>query len=85
MSYIYYGNCLLYFMVICINLCSHSENGHSEQGPLVDEFVKWCDEAFLQLNATKAKDMVIDFRRQSLHPPSQTFNKGTGIEFINKI
>ena len=40
----------------------------------------WCDEAFLQLNATKTK--VIDFRRRSSHPLSQTFIKGVGIEFV---
>ena len=35
----------------------------SEHGPVVDEFVKWCDDAFPQLNTTKTKDKFIDFRR----------------------
>ena len=55
----------------------------SEHGPVVDEFVQWCDEAFLQLNSTKTKDMVIDFRKVFL-PPSKTFIKGTEIEFVEQ-
>lgn len=35
------------------------ENDHG----LVDDFVQWCDNAFLQINVLKTKDMHIDFRR----------------------
>lgn len=34
-------------------------------------FVQWCDEDYLQLNATQSKDMLVDFSSRS----SQTFNK----------
>ena len=54
-----------------------------EHGPVGDERVKWCDEAFLQLNATKTEDHATGFRRNASHPPSQNFIKGTGIEFVN--
>ena len=56
-------------------------NVESEHGPVLDMFVKWCDEAFQILNATETKDMFMDYRKSSL-PPTQTFIKGAGIEFV---
>jgi len=34
-------------------------------GPALTDFVNWCDEAYLELNVSKTKDLPIDFRRSS--------------------
>ena len=49
-----------------LSLLSNDEIGH---GPVLNYFVAWCDRSYLCLNATKTKDMCIDFRK---HPPSQS-------------
>ena len=36
---------------------------------MLNDFVAWCDRSYLCLNATKTKDMCIDFRK---YPPSQS-------------
>lgn len=42
-----------------------NESGH---GSIIEKFVIWCDESYLELNLTKTKDMIIDFRtRASLY------------------
>ena len=30
---------------------------------VLDSFVKWCDSHFLQLNVSKTKEMIVDFRK----------------------
>ena len=60
------------------------QNDESEHGPVVNEFVSWCDEAFLQLNTSKTKDMAIDFRRKVSNPPTQTSIKGSNIEIVEQ-
>ena len=49
-----------------LSLLSNDEVGH---GPVLNDFVAWCDRSYLCLNATKTKDMCIDFRK---YPPSQS-------------
>ena len=44
-------------------------NQETYHGPVVEDFVDWCDKSCMCLNATKSKDMCIDFRKD---PPSQT-------------
>lgn len=45
---------------VIVSLLYDDETSH---GPVVDGFVSWCGNAFLQLNVSKTKDMCIDFRR----------------------
>lgn len=59
-------------------------NDKSEHGLVVDEFVKWCDDAFIQLNTIKTNDMVIDFRKKASQPAPQTLIKRTDIEFVEQ-
>lgn len=33
--------------------------------PVLDDFVKWCDEFRLQLNSSKTKDVIVDFRKRT--------------------
>ena len=49
-----------------LSLLFNEETGH---GSIVEDFVDWCDKSCLFLDATKTKDMCIDFRKD---PPSQT-------------
>lgn len=50
---------------VIVSLLQGSENNH---GPVVDNFVKWCEDSHLQLNITKIKDMAIDFRKNVKTP-----------------
>lgn len=54
------------------------EVGH---GPVLDSFIKWCDESYLQLNVSKTKYMCTDFRRTSLVMPP-TVIKGSAVETV---
>src|SRR4029434_9335023 len=51
-----------YAVVGCIR-----DGQEGEYRSLVDTFVQWCRHNHLQLNATKTKEMVVDFRRSQ--PP----------------
>ncbi len=42
---------------VIVSLQNSEENSH---GPVIDHFVTWCQDAFLELNAFKTKDMRID-------------------------
>lgn len=48
-----------------------------QHGPVVDEFVSWCEESLLQLNKSKTKDMVIDFRSNPPCSPPLTHITGS--------
>lgn len=71
LSYIFYTNdCVTnyknrYFLKfaddkVIVSLIENNEVCHD--GPVVEDFMKWCDDACLQLNASKTKEMSIDFR-----------------------
>ncbi len=45
---------------VIVSLLNNEETSH---GPVIDHFVTWCQDAFLELNAFKTKDMRIDFMR----------------------
>ena len=47
----------------------------------VEAFVKYCDENFLQLNVSKTKEMVIDYRTLATEPEPVTI-KGSTVERI---
>ncbi len=53
-----------------------------QHGPVVDDFVSWCDESFLQLNVTKTKDMLISFGKAPPCPVLTSIN-GTEIELVD--
>ncbi len=41
-------------------------------GPAVNDFMTWCDSAFLQVNIKKTNDMEIDFRSSPSSSPQPT-------------
>ena len=57
----------------------------SEQyhGPALTEFVDWCNNSFLDLNVTKTKEMMVDFRRQE-HSPGKTIIHYNKVETVGK-
>ena len=63
---------------VIISLLQAGETGH---GPVVDHFTEWCEESYLEINTSKTKDMIIDFRKQ---PPSHvvTTIKGQTVELV---
>lgn len=50
---------------VIVSLLNSTETSH---GPVIDYFLKWCQESFLSLNVLKTKDMCIDFRRVQPSP-----------------
>lgn len=50
---------------------------HDETWP---HFINWCQEAFLELNVTKTKDMRIDFRHKDWKSPPATKTNVSGID-----
>ena len=49
----------------------------------VDDLVRWCDNNHLLLNATKTKEMVIDFRKM-VPKPSPLVIKGGEVETVHQ-
>ena len=39
----------------------------TDHGPALTQFVKWCDDNYLDFNVVKTKDMIIDFRHNTVH------------------
>ncbi len=64
---------------VIVSLLQGNEYNH---GPVVDNFVKWCEDSYLQLNITKTKDMAIDFRKNAKTPESVAI-KGQVIEQVH--
>ena len=68
-------------MTVIVSLLHKHESQH---GPVVDEFVSWCDKSFLQLNISKTKIMAIDFRRNQSCSPPPTYINGNCIEMVDQ-
>ena len=63
-----------------VGLCS---NNDSEYRSVVDSFMKQCSDNYLDLNATKTKEMVTDFRReQPVHGSLQIY--GQDVEIVKE-
>ena len=62
-----------------LSLLQGSEQYH---GPALAEFVDWCDNSYLDLNVTKTKEMIVDFRRQK-HSPGKTIIRSNEVEIVN--
>ena len=63
-----------------LSLLQGSEQYH---GPALTEFVDWCDNSYLDLNVTKTKEMIVDFRRQE-HSPGKTITHNNEVEIVSK-
>ncbi|KAJ8040021.1 hypothetical protein HOLleu_14205 [Holothuria leucospilota] len=58
--------------------------GHDDRAYLhqLDSFVNYCDSNFLDLNVAKTKEIITDFRKNSVLPPP-VFIKGTEVKHIS--
>ena len=49
-------------------LLSLLQGAESDHGCALPAFVEWCDKNFLDLNVSKTKELVIDFRKNKVNP-----------------
>lgn len=63
---------------VIVSLLPENETSHC---PVIDDFIHWCEESYLQLNLSKTKDMVIDFSRNNSMNEA-TLMKGQTIEYV---
>lgn len=59
------------------------ERDETEHGPVLQEFVDWCEASQLELNTSKTKELVFDFRREA-PSPTPTLIKGEEIEMVTE-
>ena len=57
-----------------VSLLFGDQNDH---GPVVSDFVNWCDDSYLCLNVSKTKDLSIDFRRKGTQPDPTVIHNET--------
>ena len=58
-----------------------SEDNDLEYRSVIMDFVRWCGLNFLQINATKTKEMIVDFRRKPPHTPPVNI-QGLNIDIV---
>ena len=63
-----------------ISLLSGSENDH---GDVLQEFVNWCDDSYLELNVLKTKELIVDFRKKVRDAP-KTVIHGQEVEIVSE-
>jgi len=61
----------------------HNQGSEQYHGPALTEFVDWCNNSYLDLNVTKTKEMIFDFRRQE-HSPGKTIIHNNEVEIVSK-
>ena len=66
---------------VIVSLLQGDESGH---GPVVEDFVTWCDDSYLKLNVTKTKDMIIDFRTRPVNHVT-TIIKGEAVDQVENF
>ena len=62
-----------------LSLLQGTQDGHSAA---LDDFTKWCDESYLDLNMSKTKEIIIDFRRQG-HTHGEIQIHGEAVEVVH--
>jgi len=60
-----------------------AENDDSEYRELIQDFVDWCQQNRLQINAGKTKELVVDFRRCRHAQPTLVNIHGMDIEKVD--
>ncbi len=43
-------------------IVSRLQDNETSHGPVINDLVKWCEESCLQLNKSKTKEMIADFK-----------------------
>ena len=57
------------------------QDTEADHGHALPDFVKWCEESFLDLNVSKTKELI-DFRKQKAIVPASTIH-GKDVEIVN--
>ena len=65
---------------VIVSLLNKKDTSH---GPIIDHFAIWCQDASLELNASKTKDMCINFRRNVINKVKTCIN-GQEIEVVKE-
>ena len=63
--------------------CHYFRDLSRYHGPVLTEFVYWCDNSYLDLNVTKTKEKIVHFRRQE-HSPGKTIIHNNEVEIVSK-
>ena len=63
---------------VIVSLLNNDENSH---GQVLDDFLSWCDNAFLQLNVSKTKEICSDFRCAPPSPKKSVVN-GQAVDIV---
>lgn len=61
-----------------LSLLQGAQSGH---GSALSQFVNWCDDNFLDLNVTKTKELIIDFRKNQSTPEASIIH-GENVEIV---
>lgn len=64
-------------------LVSLLEQDEVEHGPVLNDFVNWCEASNLNLNISKTKELILDFRRCA-PPPTLSRIRGEEIEVVTE-
>lgn len=64
---------------VIVSLLDNNEDGH---GPVLNDFLSWCSDAFLDLNISKTKEVCIDFRRATSPTLTSTI-QGQSVEIVS--
>ena len=57
---------------------------HDDHGPIVSDFVNWCNESYLCLNVSKTKDLSINFWKESVQPQPTVIHDET-VESVDRF
>jgi len=60
-----------------------TDDNEEEYRALVENFVGWCDNNHLQLNISKTKELVVDFRQSRKRPLTPITIRGEDVEVVN--
>ncbi len=63
-----------------VSLLSDNDCQH---GPVLEDFIVWCKRSFLNINISKTKEMIIDFRRKSPSVPPSLID-GQAVEVVHQ-
>ncbi|KAL1278232.1 hypothetical protein QQF64_024905 [Cirrhinus molitorella] len=68
---------------VLLSLLSDSSQNH---GPVLQEFVEWCDSSHLELNVSKTKEMVVTFsnKQREIATAVTTFIHGMPVELVEE-
>ena len=66
-----------------IGLITNSDE--SEYREQVNKLISWCNDKNLELNISKTKELIVDFRRQKSSPPSPLVIDGRTVEIVHHL